>query len=198
MATWKCASVNTLDSIPSFPGVYVFIHEGKAVYVGQSINLKQRLLTHDKIGRLSDGSVIKYKLVDKIGAWLMLELRLISKLRPQWNTSFSQEQHSWGYLRKKMKTATPEVLAVADAVDLQLDPVFVYAAQEIIRLKKMGYTFNYMSGLFNGVKKDTVKCPYGQRWSAARVGAVYRRATNAGMGKRGYFDLKELRDRTAA
>lgn len=78
------------------PGCYVFIHQGKAIYVGQTKNIALRLQYGHRItygysrsmftpwGQLPD-AVIKVKYTRRAGDWLMIEHRLIQRLRPKFN-----------------------------------------------------------------------------------------------------------------
>jgi excinuclease UvrABC nuclease subunit len=86
------------SNVPLGPGVYVFLLNGKTVYVGSSANLAKRLASHLRITRgiLSDPPIpiwqqtllacrIKFKRSRRFGDWLMLEARLIRRLRPAAN-----------------------------------------------------------------------------------------------------------------
>lgn len=89
------------SNIPSEPGVYVFIRDGRAIYVGQSVNLRSRLshyrgrqvypgdrLDVQPVWRdhpIGDNSILKISTSRRYGDWLMRELRLIRRLRPHFN-----------------------------------------------------------------------------------------------------------------
>jgi len=85
--------------LPRVAGVYV-IYVGKAaVYVGQSVNVANRLAAHNirfgygrhihtPWGDVPDNYPItaKVKLSRRMGDWAMWEIRLIARLKPQFNT----------------------------------------------------------------------------------------------------------------
>lgn len=87
--------------IPVGPGVYVFIRNGRAIYVGQSTNLRARLAQYrggqvylgnpmdvPPVWRdhpIGDNSTLKISTSKRYGDWLMRELRLIRRLRPHYN-----------------------------------------------------------------------------------------------------------------
>ncbi|KND60622.1 DNA polymerase III epsilon subunit [Candidatus Burkholderia verschuerenii] len=84
----------TLDTLPSTPGVYIFHGDDEApLYVGKSINLKQRVASHFSGDHLlaKDLSIsqaikrIDYReTVGELGA-LLLEAKLVKELRPVHN-----------------------------------------------------------------------------------------------------------------
>lgn len=79
-------------TIPSLPAVYVFYFASGKLYVGSTINLHNRLLTHSIYHtariHLDIPMTIKYKICRRYGCWLMLEARLIKRLEPQFNKQF--------------------------------------------------------------------------------------------------------------
>lgn len=93
------------DGLPARAGVYVVFLDGKAVYVGQSLNLRKRFATgggghnirhgygknvhtpwgdfdNDAAGPRITG---KYRVPRRYGEHLMWEARLIMKLQPMFN-----------------------------------------------------------------------------------------------------------------
>jgi len=86
-------------SIPPAPGVYVIYFDGTPVYVGQSANVKARLGSykfrygyarniHTPWMELADSVAVtvKVKCSRRMGDWAMWEIRLISRLQPEFNT----------------------------------------------------------------------------------------------------------------
>jgi hypothetical protein len=82
------------------PGVYVFLIDGRAVYVGQSVNLGSRISAHrffinedaehiqtpwPEAWPLDTPIICKYRYSWRYGHWLTEEARLIYKLRPIYN-----------------------------------------------------------------------------------------------------------------
>lgn len=90
--------------IPSRPGCYVFVGDGRAMYVGQTTNLPQRLTDHlrESGTRLHEGHIrtpwgcvtqlaVAYRRSRFVGDWLTLEYRLIRRLKPNGNAPYSSE-----------------------------------------------------------------------------------------------------------
>lgn len=86
--------------IPRAPGVYVIFHAGRPIYVGQSTDLRTRVLSYNfrpgysrvvltPWGPLDDDGSFhcRYRVSRKRGDWLMWEFRLIVRLKPQFNKS---------------------------------------------------------------------------------------------------------------
>lgn len=103
MSGWKQFDP-TENDIPAIAGVYVIFLHGAAVYVGQSLNLRQRFsrsgghnIRHGYANNivtpwgtfLNDGGVpsvtAKFKAPKRFGEHLMWEARLIMKLQPKFN-----------------------------------------------------------------------------------------------------------------
>jgi excinuclease UvrABC nuclease subunit len=91
--------------VPELPGVYAVYDHGQLVYIGSSTNLRRRLRAYgrkrssrfDRRGVeqwFSPGwsyegpraTFFKVKMATKQGEWLMREWRLISRLKPCYNT----------------------------------------------------------------------------------------------------------------
>lgn len=86
-------SQEVLDTLPEAPGVYVFYGEQSVLYIGKSVNLRERILSHfssdhssNKEMRISQQIVdIKvYPTAGELGA-LLLESDLIKKMQPLYN-----------------------------------------------------------------------------------------------------------------
>ena len=86
---------NLREQIPTCPGVYAFLREGRVVYVGQTTNLKARLSQYWMrwsyitngwwIDPRLAGAAVKISPSKRHGDWLMRELRLIRRLQPVHN-----------------------------------------------------------------------------------------------------------------
>ena len=84
--------------LPDEPGCYVVLVGGKAIYVGSSTRVAQRIEAHGfrygygssilcPFGSFSVGDItLKVRFWEKWGDWAMRELRLINRLRPRFNT----------------------------------------------------------------------------------------------------------------
>lgn len=72
------------------PGVYViYADEHTLLYIGSTNNLRNRITSHFTRNPLFHGNwdryVVKFRPVPKCGEWLMVEHRLITRLRPPLN-----------------------------------------------------------------------------------------------------------------
>lgn len=90
-------------NLPARPAVYVFYLGDRAVYVGQTSNLKSRMASYGfryswgndtrrtqwgTFSAADDGEfTCKARLSQKHGDWAMWEIRLIRRLKPQFNTT---------------------------------------------------------------------------------------------------------------
>lgn len=93
---WRLYDVVRLRELPRMAGTYVVLAEGKVAYVGQSIDVGERLVVGHKItltvggawetpwGRLRD-VVVKVRYDRRFGERLMREARLIRRLKPPGN-----------------------------------------------------------------------------------------------------------------
>lgn len=82
----------SFSDLPKTPGVYAIYIEGELRYVGQSVNVRQRINSHGFRYRFSGTPstphgasktlVIKVRGSEKYGDWAMIELRLINRLKP--------------------------------------------------------------------------------------------------------------------
>jgi excinuclease UvrABC nuclease subunit len=96
---WKIADWRTEAwcEIPAEAGVYVIYVNGHLLYIGSSCNLKKRLNTR-RINFATGGPYeiktpwgwadsvkVKYSKSKKFGDWLMREVRLIRRIRPEDN-----------------------------------------------------------------------------------------------------------------
>lgn len=90
MSRWS--TYDCIPVLPRAPGVYAIYLDGRLAYIGQTVDLRNRLAEH----RLRDGYaknvhtewgtfktlVLKISLSRGYGDWAMRELRLIRRLRP--------------------------------------------------------------------------------------------------------------------
>lgn len=98
MSAWQQLNIFKRAEIPATPGCYVILFNGEAVYVGESNNLRSRFSRHNfrhgyarniytPWGELPDSVVLtaKFKPSRRLGDWRMWEVRLINRLRPDFN-----------------------------------------------------------------------------------------------------------------
>lgn len=85
-----------LDALPERPGCYAVYCDGELVYIGQSLNVRQRVRAHGiDYARYSNWFttpwggfryvVVKVRSSQRRGDWLMHEYRLIDRLCPRFN-----------------------------------------------------------------------------------------------------------------
>jgi excinuclease UvrABC nuclease subunit len=83
-------------AIPALPGCYVIYLDDELVYVGSTLNLRNRLAAYELYWHCPEDRFstkwgeyrkvrIKVKIGGKYGEWAMTELRLIRKLKPKFN-----------------------------------------------------------------------------------------------------------------
>lgn len=86
-------SLEFLDTLPEFPGVYIFYGENKTpLYVGKSVNIRNRVLSHFSSDNKGKEMKLSSQITDiqtivtsgELGA-LLLEASLIKKLQPLYN-----------------------------------------------------------------------------------------------------------------
>lgn len=82
-----------LKKLPNEKGVYLFYKNNQPLYVGKSVNIKARVLTHWKSAKIdkkealiiSQSNQIRFYLTDSDFHSLLLEAKLIKKLQPKYN-----------------------------------------------------------------------------------------------------------------
>lgn len=104
-----------LKTIPSTNGVYIFEQNGKPIYIGKSINLKARLISHFEAakvdpkaaGYVSNADKISYYLTDSEFKALILESELIQKHQPKYNVRWMDDK-SYLYIKVTIKDEFPK------------------------------------------------------------------------------------------
>ena len=102
MPRWVTASMPYDAALPAAPGVYVVFYDSEPVYVGQSNNLRVRVARHNirfgyarniitPWGDFPDTTkvTLRFRVSRRLGDWAMWEIRLISRLHPRFNSTFS-------------------------------------------------------------------------------------------------------------
>jgi hypothetical protein len=99
--------------VPELPGVYAVYDHGELVYIGSSVNLRRRLWAYGRkqqFGKRSGSAparwfspgwsyegphatFFKVKMATKQGEWLMREWRLISRLKPKYNSDGAKRRN---------------------------------------------------------------------------------------------------------
>lgn len=96
MSAWNTVRFNPMDAargkwniFPTSPACYVIYVNSRLVYVGQSMNIRKRMVGHycrpTCVWMKEKQIVMKYRLSRKYGDWAMVELRLIRRLQPNLN-----------------------------------------------------------------------------------------------------------------
>lgn len=91
-----------VEDLPTKPGVYVIKFNNEVVYIGQSNNLRSRITRHQirygyarniitPWGDVSDTTRVtcKYRVSRRLGDWAMWEIRLIDRLQPRFNKTYT-------------------------------------------------------------------------------------------------------------
>lgn len=93
------------SGMPRLPACYAIYMRGELVYVGQTVDLRNRFYEHNfrcgyaknihhPWGELPDDAdvFLKAKFCGRYGSWAMRELRLIRRLRPTFNRHHSRRK----------------------------------------------------------------------------------------------------------
>ena len=106
-----------LSKLPTCPGCYLMKCEGKIIYVGKAVNLKNRVSQYFQqsrdhtikvramVSRIDDFDIV---LCDTNLEALILECNLIKLHRPQYNILLKDDKH-YPYLRIDVKQPFPRV-----------------------------------------------------------------------------------------
>lgn len=109
-------SIRKLDS---FTGVYTFLRNKDYLYIGKSINVKARLLSHLENAKLDKKEALILKNANKIECVitdsdfkaLILESQLIQKHHPKYNIRW-KDNKSYLYIKINVKENYPKILVV--------------------------------------------------------------------------------------
>ena len=114
---------NTREEIvskaPAIDGVYIFRVGNKISYIGKSVNIKARLLSHlenaktdpKEAGIINSSDNIECIATDSEFKALILESKLIQKYRPKYNARWRDDK-SYLYLKVTVKDEYPKLFAV--------------------------------------------------------------------------------------
>ncbi len=112
---------NTKEQIgvlPSTIGVYFFVKGGKIQYIGKSVNIKARILSHlenakisPKEAAIAHADTIRYIATDSEFKALLLEADLIQKHRPKYNVIWKDDK-SYLYIKITVKDEFPKLFPV--------------------------------------------------------------------------------------
>ena len=144
MTRWRV--VNDMEAVPEAPGCYVLGQAGLPLYIGQSVNLRDRLKEHG--WKIQQGEVftswgsfrasIKIRIGLRFGEWLMLEARLIRRLRPSFNKNLFRQAPRCKPLMNLRNRPQP-VLDDADGLAIFKQPL--YSLRELSLLWELDEQF---------------------------------------------------------
>lgn len=112
----KRDEVNTL---PTTTGIYIFRTDKEILYIGKSVNLKARVLSHIENAKLDakeaaivqNSSILECIITDSEFKALLLESHLIQKYLPTYN-SIWRDDKSYLYVKITMKDEFPKIIPV--------------------------------------------------------------------------------------
>lgn len=104
-----------LKNVPTTNGVYLFEQKGKPLYIGKSVNLKARLISHFEAakvdpkasGYVTNADRISFYLTDSEFKALILESELIQKFHPKYNVRWMDDK-SYLYIKVTVKDEFPK------------------------------------------------------------------------------------------
>lgn len=105
-----------LKELPTTNGIYQFVSKGKIIYIGKSVNLKARVLSHIESAKIdakeaaivNNSDELRYYITDSEFKALLFESRLINKHHPQYNVRWRDDK-SYLYIKVTVKDTYPKV-----------------------------------------------------------------------------------------
>lgn len=109
-------SKETIHTVPTSMGIYIFKSGPKITYIGKSINLRSRLISHYENARIDakeaaiirNSDSIEYIITDSEFKALLLESQLIQQYRPQYNSRWRDDK-SYLYIKITAKDEYPKI-----------------------------------------------------------------------------------------
>ena len=106
-----------IQELPGFIGIYIFSKKGKIFYIGKSINVKTRLLSHLENAKIDakealiikNSDIIECIETDSEFKALLLESELIKTHLPKYNVRW-RDNKSYLYIKVTIKDEYPKVL----------------------------------------------------------------------------------------
>lgn len=107
-----------INKLPTTTGVYFFKNRGETVYIGKSVNLKARLLSHLENAKcdtkeasiVSESNKIRCIVTDTELNALLLESQLIQKYKPRYNSRWRDDKSSL-YIKITLSDEYPKISA---------------------------------------------------------------------------------------
>ncbi|MEN9327819.1 MAG: hypothetical protein RI947_627 [Candidatus Parcubacteria bacterium] len=108
-----------LQSVSSTNGIYIFIGKGHVMYIGKSVNLKARLISHFENAKIDNkeaaiiqhSDTIEYIITDSELKALLLESELIQTHKPKYNARWMDDK-SYIYVKVTVKDRYPKIYPV--------------------------------------------------------------------------------------
>lgn len=105
-----------LAELPASNGIYEFVRGEEILYVGKSVNIKARVLSHLENAKIdnkeaaivNNSDTIRYYITDTEYKALLLESQLIQKIMPQYNVRWRDDK-SYLYIKITIKDEYPTV-----------------------------------------------------------------------------------------
>ena len=121
-----------VTNLPSSSGIYQFLAKRKPIYIGKSVNIKARVLSHIKAAEISKkenliiehaDEVIFIETISDFDA-IVLEAHLIKKYKPHYNIALKDDKH-FLYIKITIKEKYPKIFLVRaenDGISLYFGP----------------------------------------------------------------------------
>lgn len=112
------------NKLPTTTGVYIFKRDEHILYIGKSINLKARVLSHienakidiKEAGIITNSNVIEYIVTDSEFKALILEAQLIRKHKPKYNSRWRDDKSPL-YIKITIKDTYPKIYTIRKEFD---------------------------------------------------------------------------------
>lgn len=108
-----------LNSLPTTTGIYIFRNTREILYIGKSVNLKARVLSHIENAKMdvkeaaiiNNATILECIITDSEFKALLLESRLIQKYLPPYNSIWKDDK-SYLYVKVTVKETFPKIYPV--------------------------------------------------------------------------------------
>jgi excinuclease ABC subunit C len=108
---------NQIDKLPNTTGLYIFKEGGVINYIGKSVNIKARVLSHLENSRIDNkerliienSSIIETIITESEFKALILEAKLIRELQPKYNSIWKDDKSPL-YIKVTVKEKYPKIL----------------------------------------------------------------------------------------
>jgi excinuclease ABC subunit C len=112
-------SKQNIKKIPSTTGVYLFKKDREILYIGKSVNLKARILSHLENAKIDkkeaaivdNSNLIEWMITDSEFKALILEASLINKIQPKYNVIWRDDKSNL-YVKITTDEIYPKISAV--------------------------------------------------------------------------------------